>query len=270
MNSALATLLFFALTAGLSQSTIGRSGPVSVVFLCPVTGTPTFGVADGNRTPTQVGNTVAGSYSPERTPNPGKGFNLSKFYRTMSKIAARKGTATRAQAPQIEGTNVLTLYRQANLPGAPIAESGPVACLSFVPTTAQDDPNFWAAYTIDKANDVKSSPVWHPFPKRNYFIVSSTAKECTIDNVLKHFRHDGVLRSRESIVRSCFIVGFIEWCNAFNDGLMWAMRNGSDVVHIVDPEAYLAGRTLDQFAKGVLYALYGEGAFYDLSKEASS
>lgn len=70
--------------AGLSQIYNRLSGPVSTVFLCPHAGTPNFGVADGNRTPAQVGNTVAGCYRPERAPIPGMGINLSKSI-TMKK-----------------------------------------------------------------------------------------------------------------------------------------------------------------------------------------
>ena len=91
--------------AGLSQKVDRLSGPVSAVFLCPHAGTPNFGVADGNRTPARAGNTVAGRQLPERTPNPGKGLNLSKNQLTMKKTTRRAAKpaltrASRAAAPE--------------------------------------------------------------------------------------------------------------------------------------------------------------------------
>lgn len=73
--------------AGLSPSKAGRPAPVSAVFLCPVADTPNFGVAGGNRTPAQAGNTVAGCFTPERAPNPGKGFN-SQNCKAMKKTTS--------------------------------------------------------------------------------------------------------------------------------------------------------------------------------------
>ena len=90
--------------AGLSQKVDRLSGPVSAVFLCPHAGTPNFGVADGNRTPAQVGNTVAGCFRPERTPIPGKGLNSQKT-KAMKKTTRRAAKpaltrASRAAAPE--------------------------------------------------------------------------------------------------------------------------------------------------------------------------
>lgn len=70
--------------AGLSQICGRPSASVSAFFLCPVSGTPNFGVAGGNRTPARAGNTVAGCHRPERAPIPGMGINPQKSV-TMKK-----------------------------------------------------------------------------------------------------------------------------------------------------------------------------------------
>ena len=69
----LAFALLFALAGGLSQS-ISRTAPDSAFFCVQTLGTPSFGVAGGNKTLAQAGNTVAGLIAREN-PEPGIGFN---------------------------------------------------------------------------------------------------------------------------------------------------------------------------------------------------
>lgn len=88
----LALALVFALSSGLSLELV-RTAPVSVVFLCPDSGTLSLsgaGVADGYETPARVGKTVAGSLVPERTPAPVFGATSQK---TSPMSAKKKGTA---------------------------------------------------------------------------------------------------------------------------------------------------------------------------------
>lgn len=93
--------------AGLSQTKAGRPAPVSAVFLCPHAGTPNFGVADGNRTPAQVGNTVAGCFRPERTPIPGKGLNSQKT-KAMKKTT-KPGVTLRVRLTDSEAADFAAL-----------------------------------------------------------------------------------------------------------------------------------------------------------------
>lgn len=260
-----------SLTAGLSQKSNRLSGPVSTVFLCPDTGA-SFSGWQAEIEHGASRNTVAGCLMPERTPNPGLGFKLSKN-QTMKKTATRKGTATRAHAPQTEGATVLTLYRQANLTGAPIAEAGPVARLSFVPTATKDDPSFWYAYTMDEneTSEKRNAHLWRPVFFHHYFIVEGANDTAThFKRVLDYVRFTSCDLLKPGIICSYATREAIQWCNRLEDGLIHAMGFNSDVVHIVNPEAHLDGRTMEQFAHAVLLALFGDGALYDLREEAVS
>ena len=189
---------------------------------------------------------------------------------SASTEAARKGTATRAHAPQIEGATVLTLYRQANLPGAPIAEAGPVARLSFVPTATKDDPSFWYAYTLDES-EAKKPSIWRPVSFHHYFILKDANDIAAhYKRVLDYVRFPSCDTIRPGIVTSYVDRDAINWDSCLTMGLKHVMEFNSDVVHIVNPEAHLDGRTLEQFAHGVLLALFGEGALYDLREEAAA
>ena len=82
----LAFVVFVPFSTGLS-SMIGRTAPVSVVFLCPQSGTPHLsgvGVVGGNTTPAKAGNTVTGLITRE---NPGTGFWCSS---QIDKMSAKK------------------------------------------------------------------------------------------------------------------------------------------------------------------------------------
>lgn len=80
----LGLLLFFVLAfgpasclaGGLLNSVAGRPAPVSAVFLCPVAGTPNFGVAVGYTRRAQAWKADAGSQRTLENPDPGMGSPL--------------------------------------------------------------------------------------------------------------------------------------------------------------------------------------------------
>lgn len=176
-----------------------------------------------------------------------------------------------ANANTPASVDLLILYRKAQMRGTPLKESGPVAYLRTEDYT-ETNQNYWYAKMMDIVFFSDNIDGIHFHNQAGYKTRMSIPKDFAVKNEKGMEVAEVAPVIRYSICKE-------HWNKALFDTVWDASRwdagagigyeandvigYGSDVFFIINPQRYLNGRTMKQFASALLAAIFEEGAFYD-------